>query len=813
MGVIATNNPTKRLLRLFDRFRKTEIYTKLRQIDQGAKRSSVPNTAQANNVAANTPHGWLEHTSGTDPPFSVSGLNFTIDRDSTIFIQGVETAVEGDTVALDANALNLVYYDTAGALQTTTTFPTQANFKAFVFMFWVLTDAANVIYVGEERHGIIMDTDTHYHFHETLGTLYEEGLALSVLDIADTGANDDAAQCAISDGEVHDEDIQIEITDGAGTGRFEQELDPIAELPIFYRAGASGDWRKLAATTWLVDPADGANRANYNNPDGGGGGVWGLTTVGQTNYLAMWVFGTAEYNEPICLVMGQETHTTLNQAKEGNQFADLLFGDFPFSESRVLYRIIFQTSTTYGNDAKARAREILDFRQQTIGGNINAIAGSHLSLSDLNGGLYGDGNHQNLVPVHIEASTDPTVNDDVDTYKVGTIWKRTDNNNVWILTDSTDGAAVWKKLWPAESTVVAGGFFGDGSDGAKTYSGNTALTQDLLATDVAVDVGVTLDTASFKIFGTGTLTNNGTITNAGLAGEDGGIGQDGSPGGGDPGGPGGIAGAGQGEGSTTRGQAGVAGGDGGAGGVPGGNGDPGFAGNNGAGVNVSFGSAGSAGEAGAAGGDTQLRTGGAGGAAGDAGGILSAIAEAAGAMRNLINLTIWSIFPRNDVPVAPTYHAGSGASGGGGGGAGDFQLPNVGTGGGGGGGGGSAGGAGPLYIAFRTINNTGTGVITAAGGVGGDGGDGGDGFSDGGTAEGGGGGGGAGGSGGSGGYLVLAYDSLTDGGSITAAGGVGGSGGTGGTAANGGDNGANGDAGLTGTAGEVKEFELLGASP
>ena len=456
MAIIATNNSTKRLLRLFDRFRKREIYTKLEQIDQGAKRSSVPNTAQANNAVAIFPHGWSAHTSGSDPPFSSSGLNFTIDRDSTIFIQAVETAVDGDTVALTANALNLVYYDTSGVLQKTTTIPTQSDFHIQVWMFYVLTDAANVIYVGDERHGVIMDVDTHFHFHETIGTLYEEGLALSGLDIADTGANPDAAQGAISDGEIHDEDIEIEITDGAGTGRWEQELDPTAEIPIFYRTGASGDWRKIAATTWFVDPADGANRANYNDPDGGGGGIWGLTTVAQNAHLAMWIFATNEYNEPIAFIMGQETHTTFNQAKDGNQFADLLFGDFPFSESRVLYRIIFQTSTAYGNTAKARAREILDFRQQTIGGNQNALAGSHLGLSGLNGGTYGDGNHQNLVPVHIEASTDPTVNDDVDLYKVGTIWKRTDNNNLWICTDNTDGAAVWKNIWPASGGDVTG---------------------------------------------------------------------------------------------------------------------------------------------------------------------------------------------------------------------------------------------------------------------------------------------------------------------------------------------------------------------
>ena len=48
--------------------------------------------------------------------------------------------------------------------------------------------------------------------------------------------------------------------------------------------------------------------------------------------------------------------------------------------------------------------------------------------------------------VHSEAG-DPTVNDDVDLdYKIGDIWVNTGDDGIFVCTDNTDGAAVWKEL-------------------------------------------------------------------------------------------------------------------------------------------------------------------------------------------------------------------------------------------------------------------------------------------------------------------------------------------------------------------------------
>src|SRR5258708_17230740 len=90
--------------------------------------------------------------------------------------------------------------------------------------------------------------------------------------------------------------------------------------------------------------------------------------------------------------------------------------------------------------------------------------------------------------------------------------------------------------------------FGDGSDGAAAFDGSTVLgltaaggttytlNRCIFCTDITVVSGKTLNTAGYRIFCKGTLTNNGTISNAGNAG---------APGaGGAAGGAGGAAGTG-----------------------------------------------------------------------------------------------------------------------------------------------------------------------------------------------------------------------------------------------------------------------------
>ena len=85
-----------------------------------------------------------------------------------------------------------------------------------------------------------------------------------------------------------------------------------------------------------------------------------------------------------------------------------------------------------------------------------------------------------------------------------------------------------------EKSFLETGMFGDGSDGTPNNLNGTntfsfasksgsvyTLIRSVFAVDLTVAGGVTLVTAGFKIFCSGTLTNSGTITNAGNPGSNG----------------------------------------------------------------------------------------------------------------------------------------------------------------------------------------------------------------------------------------------------------------------------------------------------
>ncbi len=78
-----------------------------------------------------------------------------------------------------------------------------------------------------------------------------------------------------------------------------------------------------------------------------------------------------------------------------------------------------------------------------------------------------------------------------------------------------------------EKSFLETGMFGDGSDGAVTFDGTSTvlglvpsgstytMNRSIFCSAITINSGVTLKSAGFKIYCTGTLTNNGTISNAG----------------------------------------------------------------------------------------------------------------------------------------------------------------------------------------------------------------------------------------------------------------------------------------------------------
>lgn len=249
----------------------------------------------------------------------------------------------------DVEGLHFIFFD-GETLSSTQTF-TNNIIENLVFVATVNWDATNSehIMLGDERHGLDMDGATHKYLHFTQGARYTGGLALGFDDSGD-GSDNAHAQVSVGDGNILDEDIQIDIVDDpAPSDHFEQILDPIANIPVYFRDGASGAWRKDTATTFPVK--QGGSRLAFNLDTAG---TWTQPDATDGNFVAMWLFATNNIFEPVIAVLGQREDTTLSNAQANNGFQDLQFGTLPSLEMKVLFRLIFETQTAFGNTPKAR---------------------------------------------------------------------------------------------------------------------------------------------------------------------------------------------------------------------------------------------------------------------------------------------------------------------------------------------------------------------------------------------------------------------------------------------------------------------------
>lgn len=270
----------------------------------------------------------------------------------TYFVKGreyVKTSTETVDIT-DTEGTWFIYYvnDILTASQTPWVFDSGAVFVSIIH--WDSTNNKAILF-GEERHGLTMDWATHKYMHQVHGAEVEYGTFLAGdYILGQDGSLDSHAQLSIADGRVHDEDLIHEIINSATpTNPFEQKLSTIAYLPMYYRNGANGDWRKIDATAFAV-AHNSPNTCFYNKIVTGS---WTLVNATEGWIIASWIFATNNIYEPIICVVGQMQSSDLSEAASDDFFTNLDLGNFPFVEAKLLYRAFFRTSTLYTNTPKA----------------------------------------------------------------------------------------------------------------------------------------------------------------------------------------------------------------------------------------------------------------------------------------------------------------------------------------------------------------------------------------------------------------------------------------------------------------------------
>jgi len=327
-------------------------------------------------TAQGEPHGFPNRTDSTIA-FDDESLTFTISPvgvSFTVWCAGIEYEINSsESVTLpDDTGIYYIYFED-GALDYSTTFfdwPVQAP---TAYVYWN-SNTAKAEFFADERHGITLDWATHEYLHRTRGAAFANGFDLSGYTITGSGASNADAQIALSGGTFFDEDLEVAVVDAdTPNDPFEQVLNPVAYLPVFYRD--LDGWIAASALAWPLG-TDGGNV--YRNTESGGS--WTQVEVSNGKYLSMWVVATNNVNAPVLAIMGQAQRNNVDNAST-DRFYDLDLSGLPIFELRPLYNLVFQCGA-YGNDPGARLRAVVDIRHEQSTGLLVGLT-DHGALSGL----------------------------------------------------------------------------------------------------------------------------------------------------------------------------------------------------------------------------------------------------------------------------------------------------------------------------------------------------------------------------------------------------------------------------------------------
>lgn len=313
----------------------------------------------------NEPTGFTRQSDSTFS-FDATTKTFTIQPVSSSFevwckgISYTKTAPESVTIS-DSSEVHYVIYSDGNLLTKTTPFDLE-NEAPVAYIYWNYVDQV-AYFIADERHGIVMDWQTHEYLHRTRGAALASGLSLTDFTITGTGGANADATVGLTNGTFFDEDIQIDITHAASPQPYtwQQRIQTNAYLPVFYKSGSAGLWKRDAATAY---PVKYGTRAQYNLNTAG---TWSTVDATSNKFVIYWVVATNNVNEataisgPVLSIMGQGEYDNIGQA-EAVAWSDMNMTGLPIFEFRILYKLIFQTNSGYTNAVKSKLVSTTDLR-------------------------------------------------------------------------------------------------------------------------------------------------------------------------------------------------------------------------------------------------------------------------------------------------------------------------------------------------------------------------------------------------------------------------------------------------------------------
>jgi hypothetical protein len=358
--------------------------------------------ADVNAVPAATmePMGHADKSQSTIS-FNDSTRVFTISPASTsydVWVKGTKFVISTTrTVTLpNTTGLYFIYFDNTGTLQYETTYFDWPNQCPTAYVYWNSV-TSKAPFVADERHGITLDWATHEYLHRTRGAAIANGFGASNYVIGGSSSLNTSMQIDIASGTFFDEDLRVDVvsTNTPTANTWEQDLTGPSQIPIFYLSGTG--WVRDNPTSYPLK--QGSSRPVYNLNTGG---TWSTPDIDNNKFGVTFIIATNNINYPVMGVIGQSSHANQSDAEAIN-WSDLTLTGFPVVEFRPLYKVVFQTKTSFSNTPKAIIASLWDLRSfnsvvQAAASFVdaNALSGTTLAPAVVNSSLTSVGTLTNL---------------------------------------------------------------------------------------------------------------------------------------------------------------------------------------------------------------------------------------------------------------------------------------------------------------------------------------------------------------------------------------------------------------------------------
>lgn len=267
--------------------------------------------------------------------------------------------------ATTAGITYYIYFDAAGTLTISSSTPDMLIVAMVAIVYYY--DSTHTILL-EERHGTVMSPATHQHLHNTVGTYFVSGLALSGYTIGGTLDTDNTF--ASSAGVISDEDLRSNIDAVSDSG---------SPYTVMYMTGSNALWTFSAANAvpFLFTTS---GYIQYNQFTGGS---WQMTQGGNNKYYTTYVMylPSKSATTQMVIIMGQSEYSTLTAA-QAESFYNLTISSLLLPEYLPLYQLVWKTNVISSQSGKCNLQSVtkLAGTRTTITG---AAVINHQSLSGL----------------------------------------------------------------------------------------------------------------------------------------------------------------------------------------------------------------------------------------------------------------------------------------------------------------------------------------------------------------------------------------------------------------------------------------------